>query len=148
AWDLSRASEIRDTLMKLGRDVEVPEGTTSPKPYSVFMDVYAAFSRSHMREFGTTQRQLAAVAAKNHTHSVHNPLSQYQVPYTIEEVLAAPPITYPLTLPMCSPISDGAAAAIVCTRSALKRLNIDESRAIKVRASIVQSGSNRTEAEF
>src|SRR5690554_5104246 len=128
AWDLSRASEIRDTLMKLGRDVEVPEGTTSPKPYSVFMDVYAAFSRSHMREFGTTQRQLAAVAAKNHTHSVHNPLSQYQVPYTIEEVLAAPPITYPLTLPMCSPISDGAAAAIVCTRSALKRLNIDESR--------------------
>ncbi|MFZ2856524.1 thiolase family protein [Acidovorax sp.] len=148
AWDLSRAEEIRAELMKMGRDVEVPEGSTSPRPYSVFMDVYAAFARSHMRTFGTTQRQLAAVSAKNHAHSVHNPLSQYQMAYSIEEVLAAPPITYPLTLPMCSPVSDGAAAAILCTRSALKRLGIDEKRAIKVLASVVQSGSDRAEDDY
>jgi acetyl-CoA acetyltransferase len=148
AWDLARAEAIRAELMKMGRDVPVPEGSTSPRPYSVFMDVYAAFARSHMRTFGTTQRQLAAVSAKNHAHSVHNPLSQYQMAYSIEEVLAAPPITYPLTLPMCSPVSDGAAAAILCTRSALKRLNIDEKRAIKVLASVVQSGSDRTEEDY
>lgn len=148
AWDLSRADEIRAELMKLGRDVEVPEGSTSLRPYSVFMDVYAAFARSHMRAFGTTQRQLAAVAAKNHAHSVHNPLSQYQIAYSIEEVLAAPPITYPLTLPMCSPVSDGAAAAILCTASALKRLNIDPKRAIKVLAAVVQSGSDRSEDDY
>lgn len=148
AWDLSRAPEIRDALMHLGRDVAVPEGSTSPRPYSVFMDVYAAFARSHMRQFGTTQRQLAAVSAKNHAHSVHNPLSQYQTAYTIDEVMAAPPITYPLTLPMCSPVSDGAAAAIVCSRAALKRLNIDERRAIRVLASLVQSGSDRGEDRY
>ena len=148
AWDLSRSEEIRAELMKMGRDVVVPEGTTSSKPYSVFMDVYAAFARSHMRTFGSTQRQLAAVSAKNHTHSVHNPLSQYQMAYSIEEVLAAPPITYPLTLPMCSPVSDGGAAAILCTRSALKRLNISEKRAIKVLAALVQSGSDRNEADY
>ena len=148
AWDVSRADEIREALMKLGRDVVVPEGSTSPKPYSVFMDVYAAFARSHMRTFGSTQRQLAAVAAKNHEHSVHNPLSQYRNAYSIEEVLAAPPITYPLTLPMCSPVSDGAAAAIVCTGSALKRLGISKKRAIKVLASLVQSGSERLEDDF
>ncbi|MCA0325832.1 MAG: thiolase family protein [Proteobacteria bacterium] len=147
AWDLSRAPEIREALMTLGRDVDVPPESTSPKPYSVFMDVYAAFARSHMRTFGTTQRQLAAVAAKNHNHSVHNPLSQYQVGYTIEEILNAPPITFPLTLPMCSPVSDGAAATIVCTRPALRRLGIDEKRAIRVRAALVQSGSNRREDE-
>ena len=98
AWDVSRADEIRDRLLQMGHGVEVPEGSTSPKPYSVFMDVYAAFARSHMRRWGTTQRQLAAVAAKNHAHSVHNSLSQYRTSYTIDEVLAAAPITYPLTL--------------------------------------------------
>ena len=67
--------------------------------------------------FGTTQREFAAVSAKNHRHSVHNPLAQYRDAYTIEQVLAAPPITWPLTLPMCSPVSDGAAAAIVCTEA-------------------------------
>ncbi|MNZ89529.1 lipid-transfer protein [compost metagenome] len=148
AWDLSRAEEIRAELMKMGREVAVPEGSTSPRPYSVFMDVYAAFARSHMRTFGTTQRQLAAVSAKNHAHSVHNPLSQYQTAYSVEEVLAAAPITYPLTLPMCSPVSDGAAAAIVCTGAALKRLNIDARRAIKVLAAVVQSGGDRGESDY
>lgn len=148
AWDVARADEIRDSLLKLGRGVAVLQGTTSPRPYSVFMDVYAAFARSHMRTFGTTQRQLAAVAAKNHDHSVHNPLSQYRNAYSIDDILNAPPITYPLTLPMCSPISDGAAAAIVCTRSALKRLDIDAKRAIKVLAAVVQSGSDRDESDY
>lgn len=148
AWDVAEADTIRERLLQLGDGVDVPAGSTSPKPYSVFMDVYAAFSRAHMKRFGTTQRQLATVAAKNHMHSVHNPLSQYRNTYTIDEVLAAPPITYPLTLPMCSPISDGAAAAIVCTASGLKKLNIDPARAIRVLASIVQTGSDRTEADY
>ena len=147
AWDVSRADEIRDRLLQMGHGVEVPEGSTSPKPYSVFMDVYAAFARSHMRRWGTTQRQLAAVAAKNHAHSVHNSLSQYRTSYTIDEVLAAA-ITYPLTLPMCSPVSDGAAAAIVCNGAALARLNIDRRRAIRVLASVVQSGSDRSDDDY
>lgn len=147
AWDVSCDSEIRERLLKLGEGVEPPAGTTSDKPYSVFMDVYAAFSRQHMKRFGTTQRQLAAVAAKNHGHSVDNPLSQFRDAYTVDQVLNAPPITYPLTLPMCSPISDGAAATIVATRSGLRKLGVDESRAIRVRACVVQTGSDRTPEE-
>jgi acetyl-CoA acetyltransferase len=127
----------------MGDGVEIPPGTTSTQPYSVFMDVYAAFSRFHMKRFGTTRAQIAAVAAKNHNHSVHNPLSQYRDGYSVDEILAAPPIAYPLTLPMCSPISDGAAAAILCTRGALKRLGLDEKRAVRVLASVIQSGSDR-----
>lgn len=62
---------------------------------------------------------------------------------TIEEILAAPPITYPLTLPMCSPISDGAAAAILCTEAGLKRHGFDRSRAIKVLASGMRAATAR-----
>jgi len=146
-WDITSADAIRARLVKLGEGVEVPPGTTSPRPYSVFMDVYAAFARYHMRRFGTTQRQFAAVAAKNHEHSVENPLSQYRKAFTLDEVLGAPPITYPLTLPMCAPISDGAAAAVLCTEAALKRLGTDRSRALRVLASVMQTGSDRLPEE-
>ena len=57
-----------------------------------------------MRMFGTTQEHLATVAAKNHRHSTMNPLAQYQKDMSVEEVLNAPMIAWPLTLPMCSPI--------------------------------------------
>ena len=147
AWDVSRKDEIGKRLMRLGEGVDAPPGTTSDKPYSVFMDVYAAFSRYHMARFGTTQRQIAAVAAKNHRHSVENPLSQFRNSYSIDEVLSAPPITYPLTLPMCSPVSDGAAAVVVATESGLRRYGIDRSRAIRVLASVVQTGSDRDPSE-
>ncbi|MBW8836812.1 MAG: thiolase family protein, partial [Burkholderia sp.] len=115
----------------------------SDKPYSRFMAIYAAFCRWHMKTYGTTQRQIAAVSAKNHNHSVHNPYAQYRKPFTIDEVLAAPPITYPITLPMCAPLTDGAAAAILCTEAGLKRLSADRNRCVKVAASVVRSFTNR-----
>ena len=142
AWDLETIEANQRNLLAMGHGVEPPEGTTSKAQYSLFMDIYAAFGRFHMREFGTTQRQIAAVSAKNHGHSVHNPLAQYRNAYTIDEVLAAPPITYPLTLPMCAPVSDGAAAVVVCSEAALARL-ANRGRAIKVLASVIATGSNR-----
>lgn len=142
AWDLQTTDANKNTLLAMGHGIDPPEGSTSKAPYSLFMDIYAAFGRFHMREFGTTQRQFAAVAAKNHGHSAHNPLAQYRNTYTIDEILAAPPITYPLTLPMCAPISDGAAAAIVCSEAVLARLT-HRRRAIRVLASVVATGSTR-----
>ncbi|HEX3633903.1 MAG TPA: thiolase family protein [Paraburkholderia sp.] len=143
AWDVHDTENGKRRLLDMGDGVEPPAGSISPKPYSVFMDIYASMGRMHMREFGTTQRQFAAVSAKNHGHSVHNPLAQYRQAYSIEEILGAPPITYPLTLPMCSPVSDGAAAAIVCSEAGLERLQGRRSRAIRVLASVLQTGSER-----
>lgn len=142
-WDVSTVEQNKATLMAMGDGVVPPPGSMSERPYSVFMDVYAALCRHHMKTYGTTQRQIAAVAAKNHQHSVHNPLSQYHEPCTIEQVLAAPPISYPLTLLMCSPISDGAAAVVLCNAEGLKRLNGARSRAVRVLASVVQTGGTR-----
>lgn len=143
-WDVTTVEQNKAALLELGRGITPPPGTMSERPYSIFMDVYAAFCRDHMHRYGTTQRQIAAVAAKNHCHSVHNPYSQYREPYTIEQVLAAPPISYPLTLPMCSPVSDGAAAAVLCNKAGLERLRGASARAVRVLASVVQTGVVRT----
>ncbi|MES2149315.1 MAG: thiolase family protein [Pseudomonadota bacterium] len=142
-WDVSRAEENYSTLVKMGEGIMPPPGSESDKPYSRFMSIYAALCRNHMHTYGTTQRQIAAVSAKNHTHSVHNEHSQFRQPFTIDEILAAPPITYPITLPMCAPLSDGAAAAIVCTEAGLKRIGADKRRCIKVSASVIRSFTHR-----
>ena len=146
-WDISTVDSNREQLLALGNGVEVPPGGNSTKPYSVFMDVYAAFTRFHIKRYGTTPRQIAAVAAKNHQHSVHNEKSQYRNPYTIEEVMAAPPIAWPLTLPMCAPISDGAAAVVVCTEKGLTRLGISRSRALQIKAMVLATSVNRRPEE-
>ena len=142
-WDVSRVEENFASLMKLGQGIEPPPGSESELPYSRFMSVYAALCRYHMKTYGTTQRQIAAVSAKNHGHSVHNPYSQFRKPFTIDEVLAAAPITYPITLPMCAPISDGAAAVIVCTEEGLQRIGADRKRCIRVAASVIRSFTHR-----
>jgi len=142
-WDVSRVEENFANLIRLGEGIEPPPGSESDRPYSRFMKIYAAMCRHHMKTYGTTQRQIAAVSAKNHGHSVHNLLSQFRKPFTIEEVLAAPPITYPITLPMCAPVTDGAAAAILCTEEGLRRIGADRSRCIKVAASVIRSFTHR-----
>ena len=147
-WDVSRAEENYQRLIEMGKGIEVPPGSESDKPYSKFMAIYAALCRNHMLTFGTTQRQIAAVSAKNHGHSVHNPYSQFRKSYSIDEILAAPPITYPLTLPMCAPLSDGSAAAILCTEDGLARIGADRSRCIRVAASVMRSFSNRRADQF
>ncbi|KWC12789.1 thiolase [Burkholderia ubonensis] len=142
-WDVSRVDENFATLAKMGEGVVPPPGSESDKPYSRFMAIYAAMCRYHMKTYGTTQRQIAAVSSKNHLHSVHNPHSQFRKPFTIDEVLAAPPITYPITLPMCAPVTDGAAAAILCTEEGLARIGADRSRCIRIAASVIRSFTHR-----
>lgn len=144
AWDVERTDWQMDQIAAMWQGYEAPAGTTSTKPYSPFMDVYKGEFFNHVREYGITQRQVAAICAKNHWHSSYNPNAQFRMPYSIEEVLAAPPITYPLTLPMCAPISDGAAAAVLCTEQALARLVTSRQRAIRILGSVTTSGGERS----
>ena len=147
SWDRAGREETLAGLADLGKGTPTPpEALAQESTRTVFMDIYASFAKYHMARFGTTQRQLAAVAAKNHTHSVHNPLSQYRRPFTVDEVLAARLIAWPFTLPMCSPISDGGAAAVLCSGAALRRFGI--TRAVKVRASVLMNGGRRAPDEI
>mgnify|MGYP005848254401 CR=1 FL=1 len=147
SWDRASSDKTVKRLVEMANATPTPEQEKARESArTVFMDIYAAFAKYHMGRFGTTQRQLAAVAAKNHVHSVHNPLSQYRRPFTIDEVLQGRLITWPFTLPMCSPISDGAATAIVCSEKALKSLGA--SRAVKIRACTLMNGGRRTHEEL
>ncbi|MBN2177832.1 MAG: thiolase family protein [Deltaproteobacteria bacterium] len=114
--------------------------------HSAFMDFYAIGARMHMKEYGTTQRQLAVIASKAHNNSTLNPLAQYTFPLTVEEVLADREVAYPLTRSMCAPIGDGAAAAIICSESFLKK--IGRRRAVRIRASVLQSGNRERENDI
>lgn len=146
AWDVHGVDEMTRRLLQLGEGMTPPPGREADANMrSVFMDVYAALAKFHMKTFGTTERQLAAVAAKNHHHSTFNPLSQYRNDMSIDDVLNARMISWPLTLPMCAPISDGAAAAILVREDMLDRF--DRKRAVKVCASVLGSGSDRKPEE-
>jgi acetyl-CoA acetyltransferase len=107
---------------------------------TVFMDVYAMVARAHMEKYGTTQRQLAVISSKNHYHSSMNPLAQYQNEFSVEEVLSAPEVAYPLTRPMCSPIGDGAAAVVICSEEFANRIGANH--AVEVAACLLASGED------
>ncbi|MFM2280589.1 MAG: hypothetical protein RLZZ444_2820 [Pseudomonadota bacterium] len=142
SWERADRDATIERLVALGEKMVVPAGEAEREtPHTVFMDVYGAFAKHHMARFGTTQRQMAVVASKNHGHSVHNPRAQYQRPFSVDEVLASRLIAWPMTLPMCSPISDGAAAAVVCSASALRKIGV--SRAVAVRANVIMNGGRR-----
>jgi acetyl-CoA acetyltransferase len=95
----------------------------APRPDRIaLLDVCALQARWHMKTYGTTAEHLAASAAKNHTHGALNPSAQYQKAMTVAEVLADKEVLAPLTRAMCSPISDGAAGALLCSEEALTSL--------------------------
>jgi acetyl-CoA acetyltransferase len=112
------------------------------KNRSAFMDMYSAFTRYHMDKYRTTQRQLAVVASKNHYHSTMNPNAQYQNAMSVDEILAGRIVSWPLTVPMCAPVGDGGAGAILCSADFLKKLR--SPRPVKIRASVLGSGTDRS----
>ena len=96
------------TLMGAGdQEWEAYYGVTFPS-------LYAMMARRHMYEFGTTREQMALVAVKNHRNACLNPIAQFQREIKVEDVLNAPLVADPLTLLDCSPITDGAAAVVLC----------------------------------
>lgn len=146
SWDVHGVDATVAGLMRMGDGVPTPPEHANPEAHSVFMDVYQAFAKFHMARFGTTPRQIAQVAAKNHRHSTLNPLAQYQRDFSVDEVLAARMVAWPITLPMCSPVSDGAAAAVICTEAGLRHFT--RGRAIELRASVLSSGGRRAFDDF
>lgn len=76
---------------------------------------WAMLCRRRMEEFGTTERQLAQIAVKAHKNGRHNPNARFRQEFTLEDVLNSPMVSYPLRLYEICPVSDGAAAAILCS---------------------------------
>ncbi len=81
---------------------------------ATFPALYALLARAHMKEYGTTEEQLAMCAVKNHKNAVNNPNAQFKREIDVETVMDSGYIASPLKLLDCSPITDGAAAVILC----------------------------------
>ena len=93
----------------------------------------------HVRKYGTTFEQFAKVAVKNHYHSTMNPKAMSQRETPLREVMEAEMISWPNTRLMCSINVDGAAAAVIASEQAVRRLGL-LGRAVRVRASEMTSG--------
>ncbi|MNE12379.1 3-ketoacyl-CoA thiolase [compost metagenome] len=126
---------LREGIRRSGAQVDLAQ---AGKDRSLFMDIYATWARDYLAMAGGEPRHLAMVTAKNSRHGALNPRAQFQDVLTVEQILAARKIADPLTLPMCSPIGDGAAAAVIVSEAALKRLGARQP--IRVAASMIVSG--------
>jgi acetyl-CoA acyltransferase len=136
--DKTRSFRAIGTAMDLE---QMAEQQTPSDGRSPFMDLYARRALDYMERTGATLNTFADVAVKNHAHGVHNPYAQYRLHVTREEVLASREVVPPLRLLMCSPIGDGAAAAVLCSRQFLERYA--SKKVVSVRASVVLSGRDR-----
>ena len=124
---------------ELNRDRGADAAEGAGERRSVFMDFYASEAREHMARYGTRREDYALVAVKNHGNGSLNPKAQFQRARTLEEVLAAPMIADPLTRLMCSPIGDGAAAAILVSADFARRPA--GAKPVTVAASVLASGA-------
>jgi acetyl-CoA C-acetyltransferase len=78
-----------------------------------FPGLYALMATAHMNDYGTTEKDLALVAVKNHYHGSMNPKAQMQKEITLETAMSSRVVAWPLKLYDCSLITDGASCLIL-----------------------------------
>lgn len=128
----------QDRLEEINAEFGVSDG-------SVFMDIYARWAKGYMERSDARVEDFARVAVKNHENGMANPKAQYGARMTIEEVLSARGVSGPLTVPMCAPMSDGAAAVVVTTPEVAAR---NGAHSVRLLATIVAAGRNGAYGEL
>jgi len=137
------AGTLRILAARAGEEVDAENAGVTR---SVFMDIYSLLARAHMKKYGATREQFAGVTVKNSFHGSMNPRAQFQQAMSLEEVLASREIIDPLTLPMCSPIGDGAAAVVLVSER--KRRELGLKKPVRVLSSVLVSGWDQQDDEM
>ncbi|MCP4724298.1 MAG: thiolase domain-containing protein, partial [bacterium] len=125
--DIVLAGGVEKMLDVDGNAATAALATAADQEYEVyngatFPGLYAMMARAHMDKYGTTSEQLAAVAVKNHANGSLNPNAQFPTKITVEQVMNSIIVCDPLHILDCSPITDGAAAVIMCPLDMAKNL--------------------------
>jgi acetyl-CoA acetyltransferase len=141
---IGTALDVEAMIPSRQSDTTLPHDAGTAGARSIFMDLYAGWMHQYMRTYGATKQHLARIAAKNHINGSRNPYAQYRQPMTPDDVLASPVVVEPLTRAMCSPVGDGAAAAILCSAPFARRHKV---ASVVVAASVLRSGQARAEHE-
>jgi acetyl-CoA acyltransferase len=129
-------SELAEIEKRLGRSSE------GASDRSLFMDLYISMLNSGASDSqgavgGITREQMALVSVKNHYHGSLNPYAQYREEVTLEQVLQSRRVVGPLTVLMCSPLGDGAAAVLIASEEFARSKGLKGPR---VDASVLVSG--------
>lgn len=141
--DKSKSLAAFDSSLDLGElpaiEKRIGFDTAQRGKRSIFMDLYAAgvVEGDSQGSESSTPLQQALVSVKNHRNGSLNPNAQYRNEVTADEVLASRKITANLTIMMCAPVGDGAAAIVVANEEWAKR---NKSRSIRVRGTAFVSG--------
>ncbi len=130
--------ELKTMIADLAKKAQENGSVEGAGGRSMFMDIYASAARAHMERYGTTKEQFAMVSAKNSFHGSLNPNAQFQEVLSVEDVLNDRLIVDPLTRCMCSPIGDGAAAAVIVSDKKARELGIE--KPVHVVSSVMHSG--------
>ena len=91
-----------------------------------FVGLNALVYRYYMKEFGVRQEDIAMFAVHDHKYAARNPLAQFQFEVTLERVMKSPLIADPIRLFECAPVSDGAAALVLCSERFAARIGASE----------------------
>jgi acetyl-CoA acyltransferase len=124
--------------------VDIGELDGLPEDRSVYMELYAGKALKAMHDRGVTSEDIALVSVKNHAHGALNPLAQYGGTMTVQQVLESRMVSNPLTVLMCAPFSDGAAALILTREDS----STNSSRAtVEIKSMAIRSGRDSSDAE-
>ncbi len=124
--DVSGAQATYALATAADQDYEAFHGVTFP-------GLYAMIATAHMHTYGTKREDLAQVAVKNHANGLLNPHAQYRMKVTVDQVINSVKVADPLNILDCSPITDGAAAVILCPADRVKEFA--KKPAVKITAS-------------
>ena len=137
AVDIEMAMKMLEDFQKKQGEDESILSADSGKSKSIFMDMYAYYTRKYMHQYGLAQDHFARLSVKGHKNGALNPHAMYQKEITIEEVIDSGDVAFPLTRMMCSPVCDGSAAVIICSKEMAEKMSKPP---VWIAASVVGSG--------
>lgn len=137
ALDIEMAMKMLEDFQKEQGEDESILTADSGKSKSIFMDMYAYYTRKYMDTYGLTQNHFAMLSVKGHKNGALNPYAMYQKEVSIDDVLNSGDVAFPLTRMMCSPVCDGAAAVIICSKKYVAKMSQPP---IWIASSVVGSG--------
>lgn len=123
---------IDDRAISVDKHIEVMNETYGLFPAPITAQMFGNAAKEHMEKYGSKREHYAKIAHKNHLHSVHNEKSQFRKEFSLDQVLNARPIYDFMGLLECSPTSDGAAAAVLCSENFLNKHPHLKSQAVEI----------------
>ena len=136
---LGIASGVYDVVMAVGFEklkdaggagLGVGRGTDPVQyPFATAPGFFANIATRYFHTHGWDEERgktiLGKISVKNHHNGTMSPKAHFQREVTLEEVMRAPMISWPLGLLDCCPTTDGAAAAILCRADLARSFRTD-----------------------